>query len=358
MKKINKITIKVGSNVITKSNGKLDLTRISALVDQIAELHKNGIEVILVSSGAVAAGRSTLKAKKKMDVVDERQLFSAIGQAKLMNYYWDFFREHNIVVGQVLTTKDNFSNRRGYLNQRNCIRVMLDHQVIPIVNENDAVSVTELMFTDNDELSGLVASMMDSDALLILTNVDGVFTGIPTDENSKLIRTIKKGQSISDYIQNTKSQFGRGGMLTKEKIARKMVDEGIEVFIANGKTDDIISKVVNQENTLCTHFESVTDEISSVKKWIAHSDGFAKGEIIINDNAEKALFGSKAVSVLPVGITMIIGNFEKDDLIKIYNESNRYLGIGKASYNSEKALDVIGKKNQKPLIHCDYLFLE
>ncbi len=358
MKKFKKLTVKVGSNVITKADGKLDITRISALVDQIAELHKQGFEIILVSSGAVAAGRSTLTPKKKMHVVDERQLFSAIGQAKLMNYYWDLFREHGIVVGQVLTTKDHFSNRRGYLNQRNCVRVMLDNQVIPIVNENDAVSVTELMFTDNDELSGLVASMMDSDALIILSNVDGVFTGIPTDKNSELIRTVKKGESISDYIQNTKSQFGRGGMLTKEKIARKMTEEGVDVYIANGKTDDIILNIVNGKNSLFTHFEPVTEEVSNVKKWIAHSDGFAKGEITINENAEKALFGNKAVSLLPVGITAVKGNFEKDDLIKISNETGKYLGIGKAVYSSEKANELLGKKNQKPLIHYDYLFLE
>ena len=359
MKSWKKITIKIGSNVLTKRDGKLDVTQISALVDQIAALHKKGIEVILISSGAVASGRSTLKVKKKMDVVDERQLYSAIGQTKLMNYYWDFFRDHGIVIGQILTTKENFSNRRGYLNQRNCIKVMLENSVIPIVNENDAVSVTELMFTDNDELSGMVASMMDSDALIILSNVDGIFTGLPTNPAAKRIEKVKKGESISEFIKSSKSSFGRGGMLTKEKIARKMADEGIDVFIANGKRENVILQILNDENfSLYTHFESVTDSVSSVKKWIAHSDGFAKGEITINENAEKALFGNKAVSVLPVGVVAISGDFQKDDIIRITGESGKYLGIGKAAYSSEKAKEIQGEKNQKPLIHYDYLFLE
>jgi glutamate 5-kinase len=141
----------------------------SALVDQIAVLHKKGVEIVIVSSGAVASGRSLLGLTNKMDVVDQRQLFSAVGQARLINHYWDLFRDHGITVGQVLTMKENFGSRRHYLNQRNCMRVMLDNKVIPIVNENDTVSVSELMFTDNDELSGLIASMMDMEALIILS---------------------------------------------------------------------------------------------------------------------------------------------------------------------------------------------
>lgn len=358
-KSFKRITIKVGSNVLTKSDGNLDTERIASLVRQIAELDKHGYEIILVSSGAVASGRSILQPKKKMDVVDERQLFSAIGQARLMNIYLDFFEKHGITVGQILTTKENFSNRRGYLNQRNCIRIMLKNGVIPIVNENDAVSVTELMFTDNDELSGMVASMMNSDALVILSNVDGIFNGDPQNPESELIRNVKKGQKISEFIQSTKSSFGRGGMLTKEKIARKMTEEGIDVFIANGKRENILLDIIQQKTaTPFTHFEAVEEEVSSVKKWIAHSDDFVKGEVVINKNAEKALFGNKAVSLLPVGIVSVSGNFEKHDLIRILNEKKENIGIGKASFNSEKAKEILGKKNQKPLIHYDYLFLE
>jgi glutamate 5-kinase (EC 2.7.2.11) len=170
-----KIAVKIGSNVLTRKDGSLDVTRMSALVDQIAELHKGGVEVILISSGAVASGRSEVRASKKLDSVDQRQLFSAVGQAKLINRYYELFREHKIPVGQVLTTKENFGTRRHYLNQKNCMTVMLENGVIPIVNENDTISVSELMFTDNDELSGLIASMMDAEALIILSNIDGIY---------------------------------------------------------------------------------------------------------------------------------------------------------------------------------------
>ena len=174
-----RIAVKVGSNVLTRRDGTLDVTRMSALVDQIAELHKTGVEIILVSSGAVASGRSEVHSAKKLDSVDQRQLFSAVGQAKLINRYYELFREHGIAVGQVLTMKENFATRRHYLNQKNCMTVMLENGVIPIVNENDTISVSELMFTDNDELSGLIASMMDAQALIILSNIDGIYNGSP-----------------------------------------------------------------------------------------------------------------------------------------------------------------------------------
>ena len=357
--RFKKIAVKIGSNVLTRTDGTLDITRMSALVDQIAVLHKKGVEVVMISSGAVASGRSILGLNKKLDVVDQRQLYSAVGQAKLINHYWDLFRNHSITVGQVLTMKENFGSRRHYLNQRNCMQVMLDNKVIPIVNENDTVSVSELMFTDNDELSGLIASMMDMEALIILSNIDGIYNGSPTNPESKVIREIQKGQDISDFIQTTKSTFGRGGMGTKTTIARKIADEGIDVYIANGKTDNILLKLLDKKaDVVCTRFVASSDEVSSVKKWIAHSQGFAKGEIHVNENAAKALNGEKAVSLLPIGATKIVGDFEKDDIVKIIDHAGHSLGIGKAQYDSTKSRELLGKKNQKPLVHCDYMYLE
>lgn len=357
--KFKKIAVKIGSNVLTRSDGTLDITRMSALVDQIAVLHKKGVEIVLVSSGAVASGRSIMGLNKKMDVLDQRQLFSAVGQAKLINHYWDLFRDHGITVGQVLTTKENFSSRRHYLNQRNCMKVMLENKVIPIVNENDTVSVSELMFTDNDELSGLIASMMDMEALIILSNVDGIFNGSPSDPGTCVIREIKKGEDVTDFIQSSKSSFGRGGMATKTSIARKIADEGIDVFIANGKSDNVLVRLLDKKGeVVSTRFVASADSVSSVKKWIAHSHGFAKGEIHVNENAAKALVGDKAVSLLAVGVTKIVGEFEKDDIVKIIDEKGKSLGVGKVQYDSEKACEIIGKKNQKPLVHCDYLYLE
>ncbi len=176
---MKRIVIKVGSNVLTRNDGKLDVTRMSAIVDQVVWMRRHGHEVILVSSGAVAAGRAELQVDQKLDSVEQRQLFSAIGQVKLTGLYYDLFREYGVRIGQVLTMKENFASRREYLNQRACMSVMLDNGVVPIVNENDTVSVTELMFTDNDELSGLIATMMGVERLIILSNIDGIFTGSP-----------------------------------------------------------------------------------------------------------------------------------------------------------------------------------
>jgi len=239
------------------------------------------------------------------------------------------------------------------------MRVMLENKVIPVVNENDAVSVSELMFTDNDELSGLIASMMDMQALIILSNIDGIYNGSPYEPESKVILRIEKGQDISDFIQSTKSTFGRGGMLTKTTIARKIADQGIEVIIANGKRENMLLQLLDKKSeVVSTHFVASPNDVSSVKKWIAHSEGFAKGEIHVNENAAKALIGEKAVSLLPVGAVKIVGDFEKDDIVRIMNPEGLMLGIGKVQYDSEKAREMLGKKNQKPLIHCDYLYLE
>ena len=352
-----RIAVKVGSNVLTRRDGTLDVTRMSALVDQIAELHKSGVEIILISSGAVASGRSEVHPQKKLDSVDQRQLFSAVGQAKLINRYYELFREHNIPVGQVLTTKESFGTRRHYLNQKNCMTVMLENNVIPIVN--DTISVSELMFTDNDELSGLIASMMDTQALIILSNIDGIYNGSPSDPNSSVIREIGHGKDLSNYIQTTKSSFGRGGMLTKTNIARKVADEGITVIIANGKRDNILVDLLQHpEETLCTRFIPSNEPVSSVKKWIAHSEGFAKGEIHINECATEVLNSEKAVSILPIGITHIEGEFEKDDIVRIMDFQGNLVGVGKVNCDSKQAQEAIGKHGKKPVVHYDYLYIE
>jgi len=237
---MKKIVVKVGSNVLTRKDGKLDRTRVSALVDQIAWLRNNGHEVILVSSGAMASGRGELKVDHNLDSVEQRQLFSALGQAKLIGLYYDLFREYGMHVGQVLTMKENFEPGEQYENQKACMTVMLENDVIPIVNENDTVSVTELMFTDNDELSGLIAQMMKADTLILLSNIDGIYTGNPDDPASQLISRVEPGTDLSQYIQPEKSAFGRGGMHSKYTTASKVQQAGIRVIIANGERDDIL----------------------------------------------------------------------------------------------------------------------
>jgi len=355
-----RIAVKIGSNVLARKDGTLDFTRMSALVDQVAELRRKGVEIVLISSGAVASGRSEITPRKKLDAVSARQLYSAVGQAKLINKYFELFREHKIACGQVLTTKENFGSRTHYLNQKHCMEVMLVNGVIPIVNENDTISVTELMFTDNDELSGLIAAMLGMDALIILSNIDGIYNGDPADPASEVIRQIANGkQDLSEYVQTSRSSFGRGGMLTKCTIARKVAEEGIHVIIANGKKENILPGILAKgSQTLCTHFLPAPKPVSSVKKWIAHSEGFAKGEIHINKGAEEALLGPKATSVLLVGVTGIQGDFEKDEIVRIINEEGEQLGVGCAAYSSEEAIPLIGKRDLKPLVHYDYLYLD
>ena len=254
---MRRIAVKIGSNVLTRRDGTLDVTRMSAIVDQVAELHKRGTQVILVSSGAVASGRSEIRPSHTLDEVSSRQLYSAIGQAKLMGKYYTLFREHGITCGQVLTTKEGLDKEDHYLNQQRCMEVMLAEGVIPIVNENDTLSITELMFTDNDELSGLMAQMMQVDELIILSNIDGIYDGNPADPASRVIRSVAATDDMEQYIQSEKSSLGRGGMLTKCHIARKVASEGIPVVIANGKTEDILLHLIDQaDETICTRFET------------------------------------------------------------------------------------------------------
>ena len=252
---MHRIVVKVGSNVLTTQKGKLDITRLSALVDQIAWMRENGYEVILVSSGAVACGRQELKVEHQLDSVEQRQLFSAMGQAKLMNLYYDLFREYHLHIGQILTMKSNFETLEHYRNQQACMELMLDNCVIPIVNENDTVCLTELMFTDNDELSGLIAQMMHAETLILLSNIDGIYTGNPADPDTEVIRTVRPEDDLDQYIQTSKSSAGRGGMESKYHTARTVAEAGIRVMIANGEKDNILIDLLTRPaDTLHTEF--------------------------------------------------------------------------------------------------------
>lgn len=359
MSRYSRIAVKIGSNVLTRKDGTLDVTRMSALVDQIAELHHQGVRVIMISSGAVASGRSELRENKKLDSVSARQLYSAVGQAKLINRYYELFREHGIACGQVLTTKENFSTRRHYLNQKHCMEVMLANDVIPIVNENDTVSVTELMFTDNDELSGLIATMMDMQALVILSNIDGVYDGNPGDPQSKVITDIEQQNDVSEFIQEGKSTFGRGGMGTKYRIARKVASEGIAVVIANGKRENVLLDVVSEERKIpYTLFHPSAQATSGVKKWIAHSEGFAKGELHVNQGAADALLSARGASLLPVGVTAVVGEFEKDDIVKVIAPDGAMIAVGRVGCDSDAARQVMGESGVRPLVHSDYMYID
>ncbi|MFG6382261.1 MAG: glutamate 5-kinase [Muribaculum sp.] len=353
------IAVKIGSNVLTRRDGTLDITRMSALVDQVAELHRRGTGVILVSSGAVASGRSELKLSQQLDTVSARQLYSAVGQAKLINRYYELFRDHGIACGQVLTTKENFSTRRHYLNQKHCMEVMLDNGVIPVVNENDTVSLTELMFTDNDELSGLIASMMDVQALVILSNIDGVFDGDPSLPDSSLITDIRQAEDAEAYITESRSSLGRGGMATKYRIATKVASEGIAVIIANGKRDNILLDLMDEDTDVPhTLFHPAQESASGVKKWIAHSEGFSKGIIHVNAGAAAAITAPARASLLPVGVTRVEGSFDDGDIVRVMDPEGKVIAWGRVGYDSATALATIGKRDEKPVIHSDYLYID
>ena len=346
-KKYRRIVVKIGSNVLTREDGRPDTTRISALVDQLARLHRAGTEFILVSSGAVASGRSLLETRVgRIDTVSARQLFSAVGQVKLLNRYYDLFNEYGIACGQVLTTKESLSTRRQYLNQRNCMEAMLAAGVV-------------LMFTDNDELSGLVAAMMGAEALVILSNIDGIYDGSPSDPASQVIRRVAPGRDLSQYIDTARSSRGRGGMTTKSRISSRAAAEGIEVIIANGRRDNILTDLIlTDRDVVCTRFEAAPRPASGVKKWIASSEGFAKGALHLDAGAAAAVSQSKAASILAVGVTAVEGDFERDDIVRILSPEGAPLGVGRISCDSATARRNLGRKGLKPLIHCDYLYLE
>ena len=353
-----RIAVKIGSNVLTRPDGHLDVTRVSSLVDQIAALRSKGIEVIVISSGAVASGRGELTVTKRLDTVSARQLYSAVGQAKLINRYFELFREHGLSCGQVLTMKENFSDRQHYLNQKNCFEVMLANDVIPIVNENDTVSVTELMFTDNDELSGLIAAMMNVDRLIILSNIDGIYDGDPADPSSHVIAEIGPDDDISKYIRHTKSTAGRGGMTTKYNIARRTASDGIAVTIANGRRDGILVDLLTDKNVPSTTFLAAAESPSSVKTWIGHSEGFAKGEIHVNEGAADAILNHPGTSLLPIGVVKVVGQFEKDDIVRVVNPEGQVIALGRVGCNSAKATESAGKRgSRRPLIHTDYIYI-
>ncbi len=350
------IAIKIGSNVLTKKDGSPDRKRMAALVDQMACLKEKGLKVVLISSGAVAFGRQSISFEAKTDPVIQKQILAAVGQVELIQSYKKLFIKKDIQIAQLMVTKEDFRDRKHYLNMKNCLFGLIKKGILPVINENDTVAVTELMFTDNDELAGLVAAMVDADTLILLSNVDGIFKGHPDNPEAELIEYVgQKMPSIGNYVSTATSSFGRGGMLTKMSIAKKSADLGIEVIIANGKREGVLVDYFNGI-LKCTYFEPGKSK-GKHKKWIAHSDNYSKGEVVINEGAEKALTSGQIVSLLPIGILAIKGDFVKGEVIRIVNEKGEKIGLGKTEFSTKVALEKKGLSHQKPLIHYDYLYL-
>jgi len=347
-----KIVVKIGTKVITQDDGLLDIASLKGLVAQIAGLQKQGHRIILVTSGAMAAGKSVLNPNSRSGKLAARQVLSAVGQVTLMDKYIDAFARHKYLCAQVLITKDDFRSRGHYLNIKNCFGALLLDGVIPIVNENEVVSVEEAMFTDNDELAGLISSMLGVDKLLFLTSADGVYD----DKNQVIPEVAASSTDWKSHIETTQDEFGRGGMHSKGEIAQKLAKEGIEVRIANGRTSDILLKILAGEN-VGTRFTPVKRS-SPVKRWLAHAQSMEKAKVIVNQGAADRLVSAKAASLLPVGIVNIEGEFNSGDLIAVYDEGGNKIGIGKAQYDSTHAEAWLGKKGHKPLIHYNYLYVD
>ncbi len=240
---------------------------------------------------------------------------------------------------------------------KNCISALLLNNIVPIINENDVVSVTELMFTDNDELAGLLSSMINAEMLILLTSVDGVYDGDPESSQSTLIHNYDPLTIDREKIKNNNSTtgFGRGGIVSKCDTAIKTAALGIPVTIANGRHVDVIEKIVNGDK-IGTHFAAKKTR-SNIKKYIAHAIEQPKGKLVINQGAKRALTSSNANSLLPVGINEIIGDFETGDMLRIVDENNKELGLGLAKCGHQQARDTMGLQNQMPVVHYDHLYL-
>jgi len=354
-----RIVIKIGSQVLCSPDGTLNRDVLGSLVDQFSCLQTDGWQVLLVSSGAVAAGSGLISEQlgRISDPVARKQVLAAIGQVHLMESYRELFAQKSLTIAQVLATKSDFQTRRHYLNMRGCIEALLTAGIVPIVNENDVVSVTELMFTDNDELAGLLAGMVNAQLLCLLSTVPGVYDGDPGDTASRYIRQWDdKQHHIEDIVKRGTSTLGRGGMNSKLEIARKVARLGTEVVIADGTDPQIMNKILD-DNQAGTRFPVIADT-SSAKKWLASADDHATGWVTVNQGAEDALLDStRLTSLLLVGIETVEGHFDRGDVIQIRNPSGKVLGCGQTRYDHDDALKLMGQRGLKPLVHYDYLYL-
>lgn len=352
---MKRFVAKIGTQVLCRPDGLLDTETLADLVGQIAKLRENGWQVLLVSSGAVAAGMGEKGTEKLVnyDPVTRKQVLAATGQLRLMQTYQSHFSQHGLGIAQVLASKSDFKTRNHYLNMRNCIEGILNAGIVPIVNENDTVSITELMFTDNDELAGLLAGMVNADLLCMLSSVPGVY-----GNNDKVIRSWDDTlHQVEEIVSSGTSRLGRGGMHSKITVARKAAALGIEVVIAHGLAAGILLKVANRDN-VGTRFPAGAP-VSPTKRWLASSDDYAVGAAHVNQGAAHALSDkSRLTSLLLVGVESVEGDFKRGDIIRIVDKSGRVLGVGRSEYDREEASSLIGQRGHKALIHCNYLYLK
>ena len=368
LKDVKRIVIKVGSSTITYGNGKRNFSRIDRLAREIADLANQGKEIILVSSGAVAVGVDRLGLAAKPKTIPGKQAAAAVGQGVLMHTYEKIFAEYGQIVAQVLLTRMDSVDRHRYTNSRNTFLALLEHKVIPIVNENDVVAIDELKIGDNDNLSALVAGIIDADLLIILSDIDGLYTANPqNDPNAQLVPEVTDiTPEIEASAGDAGSKVGTGGMFTKIQAAKMATSSGINMVIASGEEKDAISRILDGEE-IGTLFVSRENRLQFRKRWLAFGARIA-GKIVVDDGCAKAVRKAGGCSILPAGITDVEGEFEAGNTISVVNKNGHELARGLANYSSEE-LDMIkgaktseienilGHKHFDEVIHRDDLVI-
>jgi len=358
--------VKIGSALLTNDGQGLDLVRIRQWADQIAELKQSGIEVVLVSSGAVAAGMSRLGWSDRPGTMELLQAAAAVGQTKLVQTYEDLFQPYQLHTAQVLLTHEDLSDRKRYLNARNTLRALLKMPVIPIVNENDTVTTDEIRFGDNDTLGALVANLVEADALILLTDQDGLYDADPRkNPNARLISQAKATDPSLAAVAGDGGKLGRGGMATKVKAAQLAARSGAVTIIAGGRIENVLSRLRKGE-LVGTHLEPDLEPIAARKQWLAgHLQ--MKGELIVDSGASKALL-NKGRSLLAVGVRAVSGQFQRGECVAIKNEQGDTIARGLANYDALESAKIIGQPtsqireilgylNEPELVHRDNLVI-
>lgn len=344
--KANRVVVKIGSALLVEeSKGQLRRDWLKALSADIAMLKKRGQEVLIVSSGSIALGRRILKLGTGTLKLEESQAAAAVGQIHLAHAYQEILGEENITVAQILLTLSDTEERRRYLNARSTLSNLLSLGAVPVINENDTVATSEIRYGDNDRLAARVAQMIGADCLVLLSDVDGLYTADPTtDTNASFIEQVSE---LTDDIMNmgggVKTSFGSGGMITKLKAAEIAMDAGCNMFIASGKIQHPL-KAIEAAQSRFTCFIAKDTPRNARKKWIAGSL-MSQGAITIDHGAENAL--KKGKSLLPAGVSEIKGEFERGDLITLLNKQGKELGQGLSAYSSSDAALIIGHKSSE-----------
>ena len=330
-----RIVIKVGSSILATKDYALDNKWIKDFARQVTVLLTKGYEVIIVSSGAIAAGMGILGMKKRPKSLPEQQACAALGQGYLMKIYEDSFKRSSFHTAQVLLTWEDIGQRKRYLNVENTLRALLSKRAVPIINENDTVSIDEIKFGDNDKLSALVANIVDADLLIMLTDVDGLYDG-----NKKCIGIIKE---IDDGIENiaggTNKEGSKGGMRTKLDACKISISSGINCVIANGRKKDILLRILKGED-IGTLFVANKNKMGSRKKWIAYHTK-AQGKVIVDDGAKEAIL-KKNKSLLPCGVKKVEGKFLYGDVVLITDINGKAFAKGLSSYNRDDLDNIKG----------------